>query len=160
MAERHSNPDLFDSEALFIILLYGSVSRKWNMLATVSIIITFLIFYLLPLVISHQLELWRCILSPLCESFCPDFSLTVVTLPAPYGRMLQPQREPELSGSSSTKPSYMESWWFTISSRHRNGRISWAVESIETCTKPTFTLDLCHLGQTTDNLSEATDQTF
>ena len=36
----------------------------------------------------------------LCELFDPDFSLTVVTLPTPYGRMLQPQREPEVHPKS------------------------------------------------------------
>ena len=106
----------------------------------------FWLFNLLPLVISHHLTLWMWILSPLCELFYPDFSFTAVTLPTPYGRMLQPQRESEVLGSSPKKSSWMESWQFIVSSQHRNGRISWTVESIETCTKPTFTLDLCPLG--------------
>ena len=106
----------------------------------------FWLFNLLPLVISHHLKLWVWILSMSCELFYPDFSLTVVTLPTPYGRMLQPQREPEVPGSSPKKSSCVESWQFIVSSQHRNGRMSWTVESIETCTKPTFTLDLCPLG--------------
>lgn len=143
-----------------LILLYESFLSAGTCLAYISIIIVLLIFNLLQFVISLWFELLKWISPPWCELFYPSFALAVVTLTTLYGRVIQPQREPELPGRSSTKPSYMESQWFTIRSRHRNERISWTAEPVEICTRPTFAHDLRHLGQTTDNLSKAVDQTF
>lgn len=134
---------------------------KGSMPCSSWIIIAFLIFDILSIAISHRLELWRWISSLSCkllysDLFFPWLWLHCQTLMAKFDS----SREPKLPGSSPTKPGYMESRWFTVGSWHRNRRINWTVASIETCTKPIFTHDLCHLGQTTDHLSEAIDQTF
>lgn len=75
-------------------LLLECISKAEICLSSASTVIVFLSFNLMPFVISHGLKR-RYALSCANRSK-PDFSLAVVILLMPYGRMLQPQRESQI----------------------------------------------------------------